>query len=222
MEQPISGVREIIAAVAAVFTHGVIAKNFEDGDLSSWQSFLGAIIAAAVVWCLCDWLLRIWAQKREARRTDLTGSWGSLVKREDNKKLVGISVLNIHSAKGRISVEGRTFDFQYDSNEKLVLDASGKPSLESGGDWHSIEAAFSDKSLLYRYVSHNEQVSGMSCYTFSWPNKHSSPKGYSGTFYDHGGWARNVEGARAGNPIDIGNPNLVRDIAQQVRDFHFP
>jgi hypothetical protein len=211
----VQGLREIMAVMAGIYAHSVLVNQFNQGELS-WQS-------AAVVWWFFDWMIRMWMQRqqqawieRDTQKYKITGCWGGLVTPEGKKEPSAVSVLNIHSSGNRLSVEGQTFDLHRDTNGQIQRDADGKVTLNPGGDWHSTQAAFSEKSLLYQYASFKENVSGMCIYTFTWPDSASPPRGYNGAFYDLGGKARTVRGARAGEPINLVNLTNTKLVAQQV------
>jgi hypothetical protein len=211
-------IREIVALLAALFADTVIAQAF-DKDILNWKGFLIAIVVFGIAWALCDWFLGVLARWREAKRNNITGFWGSLVRREGEDKISGISVVNIHSMDGKISVEGRTFELEYSANGSANRDSDGEVSLKVGGDWHSTQAAYSDDTLLYMYASQKEKVTGICGYKFTWANRYSAPRGYNGTFYDFGGRARTVQGARAGAAIDLSNVNEARKVAQSIYNF---
>lgn len=211
-------IREIVALLAALFADTVIAQAF-DKNVLNWQGFLIAIVVFGIVWVLVDWCLGLLARWRETKRTDITGSWGSLVRLEGESLVRGISVVNIHSVDGKIAVEGRTFDLEYDANGLVKRDKDGEVSLKVGGDWHSTQAAYSDGTLLYMYASQKEGVTGLCGYRFTWVNRHSAPKGYNGSFYDLKGEARTVEGAKAGATINLSNLSDARKCAQEIYKF---
>ncbi len=56
----------------------------------------------------------------------------------------------------------------------------------------------------------------MCIYTFTWPDTASPPKGYNGAFYDLGGKARTVKGARAGEAINLANLTHTKLVARQA------
>jgi hypothetical protein len=218
----VQGLREITSVMAAIFAHSVIADEFKQGVLSRW-SFAGALAAAALVWFFFDWMVRAWLQRRElawkkseAQKFSIEGLWGSLVTLDGEKEPSAVSVLNIHSSGSQLSVEGRTFDVQRDPQGKVERDPQGAVMLSISGDWHSTQAAFADRSLLYQYGSFSEKTAGMCGYTFTWSDAAAPPKGYNGAFFDLGGKARTVKGARAGTAIDLANVDHAKQVAQKV------
>ena len=214
----LEGIREIMGLMAGIFAHTLLVERFGS---HLWTLVL-ALLAAAAVWFAFHVIIRLLIHRREqawiiekAKRYRLTGCWCSLVKPEGKTDAIAVSVLNIQSSEGGLSVNGRTFDIERDDQQKIKQAPGGKVLLKPGGTWESTQAAFSDKTLLYLYTSMSERVSGMCSYLFNWIDASAPPIGYNGMFYDLGGDAFSVEGARVGDPIDINDVRAAELVAQK-------
>jgi hypothetical protein len=123
----VEGLTEIMAAMAALFAHTALVKYFNQDELS-WQSFSGALVAAAMVWGLFDWMIRRWMEKqgriwqeRENQKYNVIGGWGAIVSEEGKNDPIAVSILNIHPSTTGLSVEGRSLDCVRGEDGKVSL-----------------------------------------------------------------------------------------------------
>jgi hypothetical protein len=211
----VEGIREMGAALAAIFVHSVIVHAFGEKDLS-WLSFLGALIAAGGMWWFLDWRLRSWLEDRkvwlaeQARSSSIEGSWGSIVTFGDTNEQK-ISLINILRNEKEINVNGIS----------LKWEAGTAPNgpLMTDGRWHSKEAAYSDSTstLIYAFDSHTNLESGMCVYTFQRPDSQSAPTGYTGHFIERGKpEVFRVTAKRIGPALKLDDMNSLRAAAKKV------
>ena len=211
----LEGIREMGAALAAIFIHSVIVNAFGAGELSV-PSFLGALLAAGGMWWFLDWRLRFWLEERkvwieqQARARSIEGSWGSIVT-FGNTNEQKLSLLNILESESALKIDGISL--------KWKKGTAPNGPLEREGEWHSTTAAYSDSNstLIYAFDSPTTQKSGMCAYTFRWTDPQSAPTSYTGYFIERGKRdVFRVTAKRIGPRLNLADMDLMRAVAKKV------